>query len=117
MNLTGLDWTSFWIGGSVSILVVLTIVRFWFLPTIMKNFETLENYITDLQWWVLDTASKMREITERVKVIDSRGSFESDDEIGFFFQDLKKISADIEKIAQSITIDNPQETTERSNEQ
>ena len=29
--------------------------------------------------------------TERMKQVDSKGSFESDDEVGFFFQQLKDI--------------------------
>ena len=40
----------------------------------------------------LDRISRVIEISdERLKKVDAKGSFESDDEIGFFFKEVQKI--------------------------
>ncbi len=36
--------------------------------------------------------------TERMKIVDSKGSFESDDEVGFFFKELKEIQLTLDEI-------------------
>ena len=36
--------------------------------------------------------------TERMKLIDHKGSFESDDEVGFFFEELKQLQLQLDDI-------------------
>lgn len=40
---------------------------------------------------LLNVSDKTEFINAQLKVIDSKGTFESDDEVGFFFQELKEL--------------------------
>ena len=52
-----------------------------------KQEDTLLGYLT-----YLDQISRVIEITdEKLKKIDAKGSFEGDDEVGFFFKNIKEI--------------------------
>ena len=52
-----------------------------------KQEDILAGYIT-----YLDQFSRIIEISdEKLKKIDYKGSFKSDDEVGFFFEQIKKI--------------------------
>ena len=53
-----------------------------------KEYQELYTKIQNFEK-VIDTANK------KLKEIDYRGSFESDDEVGFFFLELKKIQEEI----------------------
>ena len=44
--------------------------------------------------------------TERMKLVDSKGTFESDDEVGFFFKQLKDIQFLLNDIFETEEIDN-----------
>ena len=44
--------------------------------------------------------------TERMKQVDSKGSFESDDEVGFFFQQLKDIQLLLSDVFETEEIEN-----------
>ena len=43
--------------------------------------------------------------TERMKIVDSKGSFESDDEVGFFFKELKEIQLILDDIFETEEIE------------
>ena len=48
------------------------------------SFFIIRNLITQIQQIITFS-------TERMKVIDSKDSFKSDDEVGFFFKEVEKI--------------------------
>jgi hypothetical protein len=60
---------------------------------IANDYEELYNKMLLFEA-VIDDANK------KLKEIDFKGSFESDDEVGFFFKELKNIQDDINKFLQ-----------------
>ena len=50
----------------------------------MKRLNQYENLITQFQQ-IISFA------TDKMKLVDSKGHYESDDETGFFFEEIKKI--------------------------
>ena len=60
---------------------------------IANDYEELYNKMLLFEA-VIDDANK------KLKEIDYKGSFESDDEVGFFFKELKNIQEDITKFLQ-----------------
>lgn len=65
---------------------------------LLRKVEALEEYVTDLEQSNLDyytfynnLKSKTGEAYSRMKNIDRLGSFESDDETGYVFKELKDI--------------------------
>ena len=66
------------------ILTILTTVLSFALFNLLKKNETLEDFITK-------QSDAVNECNKRLKQIDDKGIFYADDEIGWFFKELKKI--------------------------
>ena len=64
----------------LSIIVLMGFV----INNLLKKYEKLEEYVSNISLTV-------ENITEKLKEIDSSGLFESDDEIGWFFEEIKKL--------------------------
>ena len=58
---------------------------------LLKKNENQEDILASYLLY-LDRISRVIELSdERLKKVDAKGSFESDDEIGFFFKEVKEI--------------------------
>ena len=58
---------------------------------LLKKNENQEDILASYLLY-LDKISRVIELSdERLKKVDTKGSFESDDEIGFFFKEVKEI--------------------------
>ena len=58
---------------------------------LLKKNENQEDILASYLLY-LDRISRVIELSdERLKKVDTKGSFESDDEIGFFFKEVKEI--------------------------
>ena len=74
--------------SALSILVIILGFSTW---NLMKKQEKSEDVLMGYLEY-LDKLSKIIEITDlKLKEIDHKGSFEADDEIGFFFKSIKQI--------------------------
>ena len=69
---------------TIAILSALLIVGLFIIWNLMKKNEILEDFI-------LKQSEAIDYCDERLKTIDNRGSFIADDEVGWFFTELKKI--------------------------
>ena len=58
----------------------------------MKN-EQAEDIIMSQDEFISRLTDTINKIDNKLKQIDYKGSFESDDEIGFFFKEIKNIQA------------------------
>ena len=72
-----------WIISTIVLIIITTILGFALFNLLKKN-ETLEDFISKQSDAVI-------ECDKRLKEIDTRGTFSSDDEIGWFFKEVKKI--------------------------
>ncbi len=55
------------------------------------------DYIESIERKMVDNYSKITNALATMKTIDSKGGFESDDEVGAIFKELKKIINELEK--------------------
>jgi len=74
----------------LSILVV--ILGFTTFNLLMKN-EQAEDIIMSQDTFISKFMDTVNKADAKLKQIDHKGSFESDDEIGFFFKEVKNIQA------------------------
>jgi hypothetical protein len=75
----------------ITILSILVLVLGFSVINLLKKQETAEDIVISYMKY-LDNISKTIEISEKkLKELDHKGSFESDDEIGFFFKSVKQI--------------------------
>ncbi len=58
---------------------------------LLKNYEQSEEYVENLESWVNRFSKTITDMNTQLKKIDSKGSFESDDEVGYFYKELKTI--------------------------
>ena len=74
----------------LSILVLVLLFTTW---NLLRKNERQEDVLAGYLDY-LDKLSRVIEISDdKLKKLDARGSFESDDEIGFFFQQVKQLQA------------------------
>ncbi len=70
--------------------VIVVVLGFTTINLLRKNEKQEDILLGYLKY--LDNISRVIEITdEKLKKIDAKGSFEGDDEIGFFFKNIKEI--------------------------
>ena len=74
---------------AIVILSVLVIALGYTTFNLLRKFEKQEDILAGYLGY-LDKLSRVIEVSDqKLKQIDSRGTFESDDEVGFFFQQIK----------------------------
>ena len=72
-----------WIISTIILTILTTILSFALFNLLKKN-EALEDFITK-------QSDAINECNKRIKEIDDKGIFYADDQIGWFFKELKKI--------------------------
>ena len=76
---------------AIIILSVLVLALGYTTYNLLSKFEKQEDILAGYLDY-LDKLSRVIEVSdEKLKQIDSRGTFESDDEVGFFFEEIKQI--------------------------
>ncbi len=79
----------------------LGVVTFYALRRI-NNYENI----------ILNINNTIESIKLQLKVIDNKGTFESDDEIGFFFQEIKQLGNELENLFETEVEENEKKTKE-----
>tara|TARA_R110001592_G_scaffold257378_1_gene520947 strand:- start:668 stop:940 length:273 start_codon:yes stop_codon:yes gene_type:complete len=81
--------------GIISILGVSLIVSMYVIWNTMRKLESAEDLVEELSDEQFATINRLKKTFNNLKEIDSKGGFESDDEIGLTF---KAIKDEIEKL-------------------
>ena len=76
---------------AVIILSILLAVGIYVIWNLMRKVERLEDTANQYADYIYNITDVIREMDTRVREIDQRGIFEADDEIGFFFTELKNM--------------------------
>ena len=58
---------------------------------LVKKNNTLEKVVADQQQYIDAISVIINDSSETIKQLDAKGAFESDDEVGTFFRNLKEI--------------------------
>jgi len=75
----------------ISILSVLVILLSYTNYNLLKKNEKCEDIIITYERYMINLSNTIKDSDKRLKEVDRKGSFESDDEVGFFFITLKEI--------------------------
>jgi hypothetical protein len=76
-------------------LIILVCFLVFLIIRLAKKNESLEELVLIQDETIISISNLVKDSDERIRVIDYRGSFEADDEIGFFFKNLKEINKNI----------------------
>ena len=74
----------------ITIIISLSVVVFYAL----RRINQYENILIDFQ-------NIIKFASEKLKVVDSKGHYESDDETGFFFEEIKKLQKLLDDLFES----------------
>jgi hypothetical protein len=69
----------------------------------LRKFEVAEKYNSELFGYIAYMENTIGEMYSVMKSIDKRGSFEADDEVGYFFKSLKEMVEELKKITMDST--------------
>jgi len=74
---------------SIIILSILVVILGYTTRNLLRKNEKQEDILNGYLAY-LDRLSRVVEVSdEKLKAVDARGTFQSDDEVGFFFQQIK----------------------------
>ena len=73
----------------IVVLLLLVVVLGYTTFNLLKKNERAEDMISYYEGYMEEIDGQIKFIDKRIKEIDAKGSFESDDEIGFFFKEVK----------------------------
>ncbi len=62
---------------------------------------------------ILNINNTIESIKLQLKIIDNKGTFESDDEVGFFFTEIKQLGQDLENLFETEVEENEKKTKEK----
>jgi predicted PurR-regulated permease PerM len=73
------------------ILTILVIILAFFTWNLMKKVEKYEDIAQYQQNYIDNISTIIGESEKKLQEVDQRGTFQSDDEVGFFFNTIKEI--------------------------
>ena len=64
---------------------------------LLRKVEKLEDFVDKQQIFIDTLRTDIEEADEHLEAIDQKGQFKADDEIGWFFDEVKEIKSRLEK--------------------
>jgi len=74
---------------AIFILIAWSIASIFIIWNLLKKYERIEDYTEALENWVNDLNLNLNKIYGQIKAIDEKGSFQSDDEVGSTFDQIR----------------------------
>jgi hypothetical protein len=78
---------------AIILLAIALIISLFANYNLLRNYEQSEVYIENLETWVTEFSKTITDIQLELEKIDHKGSFSSDDEVGYFYKELKRVIA------------------------
>tara|TARA_R100001126_G_C4814300_1_gene143468 strand:- start:276 stop:563 length:288 start_codon:yes stop_codon:yes gene_type:complete len=75
---------------AIAILSILLIICIFAIVNLLRKLETTSDILDENNTLTVDILSNLKKLYKQIKIIDSKGIFESDDEIGFVFKAIKE---------------------------
>ena len=73
------------------ILTTVVVVSFFIIRSLFIKSEKLDNILKKYEIFISKQSEAIQACDEKLKKIDDRGIFKSDDEIGWIFEEIKKV--------------------------
>ena len=73
--------------------------------------------ITNYELIILNINTTIESIKHQLKLIDDKGTFESDDEVGFFFQEVKQLGKQLEQLFETEVDDGSKEGSKKDSKE
>ena len=80
-------------GIVISILSLLVVILGYTTFNLLRKLEKMEDTILSYNNYIIEFSKQIEFTEKRLKEIDEKGMFEGDDEIGWFFKEIKVIQS------------------------
>ena len=77
--------------GIITVLLVIVVLLGFTTFNLMRKNEKQEDILVEYMKYLNKLTTAIEESDKRLKVIDEKGLFSSDDEIGWFFKEIQKL--------------------------
>jgi len=78
--------------GIIAIVLWVATIIGYVIRNLMVQNEKLTRLVEERDIYINNLDAVIEDITKRLQEVDNRGTFASDDEVGFFFNSLKQMS-------------------------
>jgi hypothetical protein len=78
--------------GIIAIVLWIASIVAYIIYNLLTKNEKLERMIEERDIYINNLDAVIEDITKRLQEVDMKGTFASDDEVGFFFNSLKQMS-------------------------
>ena len=85
------------------IFAILLIVFGFFIWNLMRKVEKYEDIAQYQQNYIENISTVIGESSKRLQEVDERGTFQSDDEVGFFFNTIKEMQRILDEFNLTVT--------------
>ena len=85
------------------IFAILSIILVYFTWNLMRKVEKYEDIAQYQQNYIENISTIIGESSKRLQEVDEKGTFESDDEIGFFFNTVKEVQRILDEFNLNVT--------------
>ena len=79
------------------ILSIALIVCAYVIYNLMRKVEKIEDVVIRYDRFISEYSKQIENTESRLKEIDAKGTFKSDDEIGWFFKQIKRLQEDVSR--------------------
>ena len=79
------------------ILVGITIILSYIIVNLLRKVEKYEDITVEQADYMNNISNLVKDSQKHLKNLDERGVFQSDDEVGYFFDNLKKVQENFDK--------------------
>ena len=89
-----INFTTFFILTMVTTIIILSVlvVTLCFITyNLLRKNEKCEDIIKTYENYMINLSVTIDEADKKLKEVDSKGTFEGDDEVGFFFKHIKSL--------------------------
>ena len=83
--------------GIVVFLVAILIILVYIINNLLKKVELYEDIIEDQTKYLKNLDTLVEDSDKYLKKLDERGVFQSDDEVGLFFESMKSIQEELDR--------------------
>jgi len=81
----------------VGILVALLLIFSYIIRNLLVKLEKYEDVTEDQTQYLQNISNAVGESKKHLKELDEKGTFQSDDEVGYFFKQLKKVQDELDR--------------------
>jgi len=86
---------------SLILLILVLGVAGYAIYNLLRRNEVLEDLVNEQATKIADIRTTVLDVESKLVSLDLKGSFESDDEVGFFFTEVRKLSNELKETVQN----------------